>query len=317
MTRSARRDDRSLRRWLLALFAGQVVLGAAAGAVIGAPDDPVDVVDLTAAGPSTTIDDATGLFVVREALAPAAEPVTPSTTAPAVSTTIDSSTSVPVTSGRQSTPTTSSIVSSAPAGGPTAPAPETHDHTSASIVTGPTTPSSQEQADALVVATRSKMDRWRDPAAARAAGYTSLTPPGLALPAGFIDHWIHLGHTSTPETLNPEAIESIVYVADGQGGLSLIGAMYMLPFGTTEADIPAYGSGVIFWHRHTDHCFMQIEGELRYVGPTGPDGQCPPGAILVPTPPMVHVWDIPNICGPFATDAYPTGPEACGNTISA
>jgi hypothetical protein len=63
-------------------------------------------------------------------------------------------------------------------------------------------------------------------------------------------------------------------------------------------DVPDIAGSLTQWHDHRNLCWQG----LRVVATT-PDGTqagCPAGTELRLTPPMLHVWVVPNECGPFA-----------------
>ena len=51
------------------------------------------------------------------------------------------------------------------------------------------------------------------------------------------------------------------------------------------------------WHDHQNLCWdasgVRLAGILV-------NGKCTPGGTFRATPPMLHVWVVPNECGPFA-----------------
>jgi hypothetical protein len=202
-------------------------------------------------------------------------------------------------------------------GGPAGTDPgQTHDpnHHHATTTTAPQK-SPQEEADEIVRVTRAALVRYENVAAAEAAGYSSLEPWARD-DVGAIEHWVNPQHFASPGTFDPTAIESLVYRVGPNRTLTLVAGMYMTPLGTTMADIPDVGTGVIHWHDHGNLCFGDESGNVVITGTTD-SGACPAGSINVPTPPMVHVWRYDTPCGPFAVDdqATPTScPEHGGHT---
>jgi hypothetical protein len=62
------------------------------------------------------------------------------------------------------------------------------------------------------------------------------------------------------------------------------------------------GGALTQWHIHNNLCFDQdpfVTGVTRVVGVTSADGPCSFGIKLNPNP-MLHVWLVPQKCGPFA-----------------
>lgn len=180
----------------------------------------------------------------------------------------------------EAAPATSPAPASAPAG----------ERPSAPTLAPTPTPVSPTVAEDLIARTASALPRWADVGVARAEGFRSI---GDAF-TGF-EHLVHPVWAADAVVLDPERPESLVYrVTDA--GHELVSAMFMLPPGTTMADVPDLGDERAVWHTHDDLCFSR-EGVLagRLV-----DGVCRPGGVHVPTPPMMHVWIVPHPCGPFA-----------------
>jgi hypothetical protein len=83
----------------------------------------------------------------------------------------------------------------------------------------------------------------------------------------------------------------------------LAAAMYSLPPGSTFADVPDVGGPLTQWHVHNDLCLAGSPSDpLQKVvsSITGVNGKCPPGSSKLGSAPMLHVWVVPNPCGPFA-----------------
>jgi hypothetical protein len=71
-----------------------------------------------------------------------------------------------------------------------------------------------------------------------------------------------------------------------------VAAMYLEPVGTGTPPQP--GGCLTQWHVHTDLC---LSG-LKVVG-TDDNGPCTDGSSNEVTPPMVHVWLVPDGGGPL------------------
>ena len=83
---------------------------------------------------------------------------------------------------------------------------------------------------------------------------------------------------------------------------TLEAAMYMLPSGTALDDVPDIGGPLTQWHIHDNLCFTTDPVAPQVADLTDADGTCPPGQQRFdPRVPMMHVWIIPNKCGPFAS----------------
>ena len=76
--------------------------------------------------------------------------------------------------------------------------------------------------------------------------------------------------------------------------------MYMLPFGSTFADVPDVGGSLTQWHVHRNLCLTNNPQQQIVAGLTSLNGGCPAGTSKAGDTPMLHVWIVPNQCGPFA-----------------
>jgi hypothetical protein len=152
------------------------------------------------------------------------------------------------------------------------------------------TPEQRAAAQELIDATTIGMQRFPDVASVEAAGYISIGDSST----GF-EHYINIGHIASPDVLDPDAIESIVFKVNPDGSREPVSAMYILPFGQTMDDVPEIAGELTMWHDHQDLCW---EG-ARVVATLDAEGNCPRGTFR-PTAPMLHVWMVDHECGPFA-----------------
>ena len=174
-----------------------------------------------------------------------------------------------------------------------------HDHTHAAADTAIgavyMTAGQKAAGDDLVARTKAAMQQFATTDAAAAAGYESI---GDAL-TGW-EHWVNAPMLADGKDLDPSAIESLVYQVDRTTRVRTIAsAMYILPTGTTMAEVPNTIGPSELWHDHRNLCWdasgRHIAGVLR------PNGTCFPGGTFRATAPMLHVWVIPNACNdPFA-----------------
>ena len=156
------------------------------------------------------------------------------------------------------------------------------------------TPAEQHRAEALVRATIVDLRRYEDPAAAEAAGYRSI---GDALTGD--EHYIKWSDVDDGHILDPTRPESLVY-ENHDGKKQVVAAMYMLPFGSRFTDTPDVGGPLTQWHIHADLCLTNDPVHKTLSGGTTINGQCPAGSSKAGAMPMLHVWVVPNPCGPFA-----------------
>jgi hypothetical protein len=155
---------------------------------------------------------------------------------------------------------------------------------------------SQEQARAehLVAITVARLPQWADPATALAAGYHSIGD-GVT---GF-EHYINWSYINDDKILNPDFPESLVYRVSG-GTKTLVAAMYMLRPGSTLDDVPDIGGPLTQWHIHDNLCFTADPQAPRVAGLTDANGNCRSPLVKLAPVPMIHVWIVPQVCGPFA-----------------
>lgn len=151
------------------------------------------------------------------------------------------------------------------------------------------TPTSNQRQAAvtLVNATVSAVAPYRSLAAAKAAGYVPLTPTGQRQ-VHYINPTLYREQTND---LDPKAVPVLVYDNTKRGAV-LVAAMYLMP--QDGATPPQPGGCLTQWHVHTNLCL----GNGSVVG-TAKDGACPSGGVNEVTPPMIHVWVVPDGSGPL------------------
>lgn len=164
--------------------------------------------------------------------------------------------------------------------------PGTHGHP---VDTTPPTPEQQAAAERLRAATVAGLARYADVAAAEAAGYRVVHDAG-----GKLLHYAHPGYQADGRLLDPQRVESLVYVVLPDGRRMLVGGMYIAPKGQTP---PQPGGSLTSWHAHDDLCLDATRGiAITQL----PGGGCPAGSAVGTTGQMLHVWSIPYATGPFA-----------------
>jgi hypothetical protein len=158
------------------------------------------------------------------------------------------------------------------------------------------TPEQQRAAEALVTATLTKLPRFADPAAASRLGYRSIGDASTGY-----EHFVNWAMIDDAFTLDPEHPESLVYAVDFcTGERTLVAAMFMLGHGTTLDDVPDVGGPMMQWHEHRDLCWLGPESAWIVTGTQDPSLPCPGTTFRLDPVPMIHVWVVPNECGPFA-----------------
>ncbi|HEY5153916.1 MAG TPA: hypothetical protein VIJ47_04220 [Acidimicrobiales bacterium] len=155
------------------------------------------------------------------------------------------------------------------------------------------TPEQQARAENEVAITVMRLPQWADPAVAEAAGYRSIGD-GLT---GF-EHYINWASLTDGKILDPDHPESLVYRVTGSTK-TLAAAMYMLPPGSTLDTVPDVGGALTQWHIHDNLCFTAGDAP-RVVGLTDGAGRCASPFVKLQPVPMIHVWIIPQACGPFS-----------------
>jgi len=156
------------------------------------------------------------------------------------------------------------------------------------------TPAEQHRAETLVRETIADLRKYTYPSEAVAAGYRSI---GDALTGD--EHYVKWADVDDGHILDPTRPESLVYeVRDGKQQIAA--AMYMLPFGSRFANVPDVGGPLTQWHVHENLCLTDSTTEKVLAGFVAVDGKCQPGTSKAGAMPMLHVWVVPNPCGPFA-----------------
>ena len=155
-------------------------------------------------------------------------------------------------------------------------------------------PAELERAERLIESTISSLERFASPSQAYAAGYRSIGDT-----ASVDEHYVNWSYIDDGHILDPARPESIVYEYRN-GTQTAVAAMYSLPFGSSFGDVPDVGGSLTQWHVHSDLCLTDNPQQKVILRFTTPDGPCPPGTSKASNTPMLHVWIVPNPCGPFA-----------------
>ena len=148
----------------------------------------------------------------------------------------------------------------------------------------------------LIEDTLVDLQRFADPAAAVAAGYSSIGDAGTGS-----EHYIKADLIEDDVLLDPSQPESLVYSVDGDQR-TLAGAMFIAS--ARPADDPSlteWAGPLMTWHKHDNLCWATgDDGKARVVGIIDADGNCARGVRTGGEHPMVHVWVTPHPCGVFA-----------------
>jgi hypothetical protein len=149
-------------------------------------------------------------------------------------------------------------------------------------------------AEALWKASMADAERWRDPAAAVAAGFRFKE----AGDAGQ-GRKVRLLHVPNPawradgRVLDPAHPETLVYWSGPGGKLTLVGVMYTALKGSPG---PTVGGPITRWHTH-ESCRDPATG-AKLGRPV--DGACPDGQVYRRTGEMMHVWFTDDLATAFA-----------------
>jgi hypothetical protein len=136
------------------------------------------------------------------------------------------------------------------------------------------------------------MARYTDEASVVAGGYQSIGDSS----SGF-EHFVNHTYERDGQEMVPERVEAYVFETKPGQPKKLAAAMYILEPDKTMKDVPEIAGSLTSWHLHTDLCWdptgTKVNGVFRA-------GRCIPGGTLHVTPPMLHVWPEPQVCGPFS-----------------
>src|SRR5258705_8091897 len=156
------------------------------------------------------------------------------------------------------------------------------------------TPTQLHRAEVLLATTMTDLKLFATPAQAYAAGYRSI---GDGITGD--EHYVNWSYANDGHILDPTRPESVVYeVRNGQQ--AAVAAMYALPLGSSFADVPDVGGALTQWHVHRNLCLTDDPQQRLVAGVISENGACPAGTTKAGDTPMLHVWTIPNQCGPFA-----------------
>ena len=162
------------------------------------------------------------------------------------------------------------------------------------------TPTAAQQHAAVSLVDTSWQDakKYQSLAAAKAAGYVPITPPGRPV-VHYLNKSAYRATVQGGPVLNLTEPQSLVY-ANTPGGAVLVAAMYITsPGGST----PQPGGCLTQWHVHTNLCLSRSLGVTGVTRPGHSAATCPAGSQNRVTPPMMHIWFVPIPGGPTAIDA--------------
>jgi hypothetical protein len=157
--------------------------------------------------------------------------------------------------------------------------------------------SDQIRATQYVQATTKAVAPYADPAAAEAAGYQPVSPTNYPV-VYYVNPSVVAQNQAAGRTLDPAAIDGLVFATTPSGSQVLVAAMYLLPSTLGTGPPMPYGS-LVQWHERTDVCVPTTEPAGTPLTITG-FAPCPAGSTIGPTPYMSMVWQVPVAGGPLA-----------------
>jgi hypothetical protein len=157
--------------------------------------------------------------------------------------------------------------------------------------------SDQINASQYMQATTRAVVPYTDPAAAEAAGYQPVSPTNYPV-VYYVNPSIVAQNQAAGRTLDPAAIDGLVFATTPSGSQVLVAAMYLLP-STLATDPPMPYGSLVQWHERTDVCVPTTEPAGTPLTITG-FAPCPSGSTIGPTPYMSMVWQVPVAGGPLA-----------------
>ena len=156
-----------------------------------------------------------------------------------------------------------------------------------------TTRAQQGAAEELLRRTIRTLPRWADYSTAVRDGFVSLDGGIVG-----VDHMMHWDWINDGRDFDATHPESLVYKVGPNGERTLEAAMFFLPDGVTLDNTPSTFGPLVQFHVHGNLCFV-FGKTPQLAGLAEPPTPCPAGTGRLPNP-MMHVWIVPNACGPFA-----------------
>jgi hypothetical protein len=156
-------------------------------------------------------------------------------------------------------------------------------------------------AERLLAELQATARRWRDPAAAAAAGFDTRRPRRRGDLSVMWFHSENQRYHSDRFYLDPRRPDTLIYADVPGRPLVLVGVMISLPRGMKG---PSPGGPITRWHWHRV-CARGVERGLKPLA----DGSCPKGAALRNGSEMMHVWFTGDLRSAYAIHA--PVPELC------
>jgi hypothetical protein len=157
--------------------------------------------------------------------------------------------------------------------------------------------SDQINASQYIQSTSRAVAAFSDPSAAKAAGYQPVSPTDYPV-VYYVNPSIVAQNEAGERTLDPAAIDGLVYATTPSGKQVLVAAMYLLPSAVTTRPPMPYGS-LVQWHARTNVCVPMTASPGTPLTITG-FAPCASTSTIGPTPYMSMVWQVPVAGGPLA-----------------
>jgi hypothetical protein len=160
-------------------------------------------------------------------------------------------------------------------------------------------PTATEELKAVqfVQATSDAVGGYTSPAAAEAAGYVDVSPTNYPI-VYYVNPTTVAQNEAAGRTLDPSAIDGLVFATTPSGSQVLAAVMYLLPPPqATDPPMP-YGS-LVQWHQRRGVCVPETASSTSPFEITG-FTPCLAGSTVGPTPYVSMVWQVPVAGGPLA-----------------
>ena len=153
----------------------------------------------------------------------------------------------------------------------------------------------EARAKQLIIDTMRELPHWASTETAKAEGYHSIGDAATG-----DEHYINTDLIEDDVMLDPKHPESLVYRVDGDKRI-LAGVMFIASARPTDdPTLTRWAGPLMTWHNHGNLCWAIIDNVPKVVGITDAKGKCRYGVNTGGENPMVHVWIVPHLCGPFA-----------------
>jgi hypothetical protein len=156
--------------------------------------------------------------------------------------------------------------------------------------------SEEIEAFSYVQATSKAAAKYPTPASAVAGGYQLVSMHGYPV-TYYVNPGIVAANEAAKRTLDPDALDGLVYAETPAGQQVLAAAIYLLP--SSESPPPTTYGPLVQWHQRTNLCGATT---MSGTGPLSITGIRPCAAGTVPrrTPYLTMVWQLPVAGGPLA-----------------